>query len=113
MWVVAVWRVGRIRPENNNNPYGLNAQNLEDKVNESISETAHEHLANLLNTLIEQCGVELPQGCNTYGLLCDHMLDDVNIHNLQHLSGMYQSLETMGVNSPFFHQALSIIESLL
>lgn len=110
LWILAVWRVARLRPATPCHPFGINHENFQEKVIESVSETVKESInETLLEPLLKNHHVELPAGMSTYDLLDDHLLAGHG-DDLAYLSDMFSSLSHLRANSPFFEQALTIIQ---
>lgn len=60
VWLIAVWRVSRLR----------GAQNYQEKVDESVAETLKEQIStNLLQPLFDENGIPLPPGKTSYDII--------------------------------------------
>ena len=95
--LIAMWRVSRLR--------GTTLDNYQEKVNESISDTFKEQLdTQVLKPLFQQEGILLPRGTQSMDLL--DRLVEADPLNLNWLTTLYQSLETLGSTSPYFQQIL-------
>ncbi|YP_008992369.1 hypothetical protein Salmi_Mp103 (mitochondrion) [Salvia miltiorrhiza] len=97
--LLAMWRVSRLRGPT------LTLDNYQEKVNESISDTFKEQLdTQVLKPLFQQEGIRLPRGTQSIDLL--DRLVEADPFNLDWLTTIYQSLETLGSTSPYFQQIL-------
>ena len=95
--LIAMWWVSRLR--------GTTLDNYQEKVNESISDTFKEQLdTQVLKPLFQQEGILLPRGTQSMDLL--DRLVEADPLNLNWLTTIYQSLETLGSTSPYFQQIL-------
>lgn len=112
LWVLAVWRVSRLRPATRRNPFGISPDNYQDSVTESVSDTVQEQIATaLLEPLFHNNNVMLPPGKTAHDVV--EIMAQTDPNNLQFLSDMYKSLSTSGASSPFFLQALDVLQNFL
>ena len=99
VWVLASWRVARLRQ--------LTMDNYEERVTESVGDTIKEQIIqNYLTPLFEEKKIPLPRGKSTYDVM--EKLCEQNPTDLAFLSEIYSSLETLGGNSEYFIQAVQI-----
>jgi len=70
VWVLAVWRVFRLRPATNRNPFGISPDNFQDYVTESVAETVQEQIADtLLQPLFHNNNIQLPHGRDAHDVV--------------------------------------------
>ena len=99
-WLLAVWRVARLRQ--------MTMETYEERVIESVAETIKEQISvRLLTPLFQLNHIPLPQGKQPYDVV--EALVEQNPEDLELLSRIYSSLETLGANSEFFAQSVQIV----
>lgn len=101
--VIAVWRVARLR--------GFTTENYQDRVLESVSDTLKEQISEeLLGPLLQSNGIPLPPRKTSYDVIERMVEHDPN--NVGLLGQIYSSLESLGIMSPYFQEAVDIALSL-
>lgn len=77
-----------------------------------MSDTVQEQIATaLLEPLFHNNNVMLPPGKTAHDVV--EIMAQTDPNNLQFLSDMYKSLSTSGASSPFFLQALDVLQNFL
>lgn len=103
VWLLATWRVARLR--------GLNQENFQERVDESVAETLKEQISTkLLDPLFMQQRIPLPPQRSTYDLVERMVEHDPN--NVMVLAEIYNNLENFGITSPYYSEAVNIAFSL-
>lgn len=100
IWMLASWRVARLR--------GWTPENSQDRVTESVQETVQEQICvRFLEPFFQANNIPLPPGKTVYEVV-ERMVENqqMGLTNLEYLSQMYSSLESLGMNSPFYFQAV-------
>lgn len=101
LFILSSWRVAKLR--------NLNAENFQDRVDESVANTIKEQLGEkILNPLFRDNNVMLPPGNRAYDVI-DTLVPG---NDVEFISSIYTSLAQLGVSSPFYGQLLHIVNTL-
>lgn len=107
VWLLAVWRVARLR--------GLSAQNYEQRVLENVADTLKEAISdNFLNPFFLERHLNLSRRGKSALDVIDQLIENVNVNNQGEqnvvftLSQIYESFDTLSIQSPYYGQALEI-----
>ena len=93
---------------------GLNPQNFLERADETAANTIHGAIADLLQSLLEAnhlANFRFSPACRSAVALVEKLVEGA-AEDLAFLNTVHSSLSTLGVESPYFHRTLDILNAL-